>query len=168
MGLPQHTSKSVEWYTPGWIIAAATSLMGAIELDPASCATANEVVRARRFFTKEDNGLAKRWYGRIWCNPPYGRGVRNESNQAIWSRAMLAKYRWGEFHTGLLLLKSATSEKWFQELWSCVPACFFRGRVAFVSPEGGKNSPPHGSALFYFGKQLNSFKNVFSCHGKIC
>jgi hypothetical protein len=47
--------------------------MGGIDLDPASCATANETVRARTFYSRKDDGLKRPWFGRVWLNPPYGK-----------------------------------------------------------------------------------------------
>ena len=61
-----------EWYTPPTIIEAARQLMGSIDLDPASCAEANKVVRAERWFGIKDDALMQPWHGNVWCNPPYG------------------------------------------------------------------------------------------------
>ena len=53
-----------EWYTPGDIIERARAVLGEIDLDPASNAHAQKTVRAKRFYTKDDDGLSKPWSGR--------------------------------------------------------------------------------------------------------
>lgn len=74
-----HTVDSVEWYTPPFIIAAARNTLGSIDLDPASNAIANAIVKATRYFTKEDDAFQQDWNanpnGRfdainIFINPP--------------------------------------------------------------------------------------------------
>jgi hypothetical protein len=49
--------------------------LGEIDLDPASNALAQSWIKAGNFFTIEDDGLKQQWFGRVWCNPPYGRTV---------------------------------------------------------------------------------------------
>ncbi|MBV7328403.1 hypothetical protein KFU94_09110 [Chloroflexi bacterium TSY] len=66
------TSGKTEYYTPAEIVDAARSVMGGIDLDPASSAAANERVQALHFFNKADNGLSQRWFGRVWLNHPFG------------------------------------------------------------------------------------------------
>jgi hypothetical protein len=65
-----HLAESAEWYSPRAFTEAAHEVMGGIDLDPASSAIANTVVRAERFYTETDDGLTKPWEGRIWLNPP--------------------------------------------------------------------------------------------------
>lgn len=69
------TSGDVEYYTPPAIIAAAYLVLGTIDLDPASSATANERVKAVRIFTKADDGLQQEWHGKVWMNHPFGKKV---------------------------------------------------------------------------------------------
>lgn len=67
----QHQTLSVEHYTPPAVIEAARVVLGGIELDPASSPLAQTHVKAERFFTKEDDGLAQPWKARsVFLNPP--------------------------------------------------------------------------------------------------
>lgn len=65
-------SESNEHFTPPDIIAAARTVMGDIDLDPASSAVANTVVRAARYYTADEGGHLQKWQGRVFLNPPGG------------------------------------------------------------------------------------------------
>jgi hypothetical protein len=57
------SERNVEHYTSAPIIEAARRVFGGtIDLDPASCREANRVVRATKFFTKDDDGLQHDWH----------------------------------------------------------------------------------------------------------
>jgi hypothetical protein len=69
----RHSSESVEFYTPEWLVEAARYVLGGIDCDPASSEFANQVVRAPTIYTAERNGLwAPKWEGRVLLNPPGG------------------------------------------------------------------------------------------------
>src|SRR6266496_5442474 len=46
-----------EWYTPPEIIELVRTVLGEIDLDPASCIEAQRTVMAKRFYTKHNDGL---------------------------------------------------------------------------------------------------------------
>lgn len=73
---------AVEHYSNREIIEAARSVLGGIDLDPASCAEANREVRASCYYTKEVDGLALPWFGRVWLNPPGGTLVVTDQDRA--------------------------------------------------------------------------------------
>lgn len=66
----QVSCKSAEHYTPVEYADAAHYVLGAIDLDPASCAAANKRIRARQYYTKAQCGQHRPWFGRVWINPP--------------------------------------------------------------------------------------------------
>lgn len=69
----RHSSASVEHNSPPEIVEAArVALGGRIDLDPASSAKGNAIVKADRFFTAEENGFTRPWFGTVWLNPPGG------------------------------------------------------------------------------------------------
>lgn len=161
-----NSSASNEWYTPAQYIDAAREVMGVIDLDPASCKEANQTVRAKRFYTERDDGLSKPWRGRVWCNPPYGRGERNVSNQDLWSTALIERYAAGEVAEGCMLVNSRTGDLWFQKLWNW-PICFIAGRINFVSNTGFTDAPIQSSVIVYVGPNQARFREVFRRFGRV-
>ena len=155
-----HSSDSNEWYTPAPIIEVARRVLGQIELDPASCAAANEIVQAARYYTIGDDGLRQPWRcNTLWLNPPYGK-TGNRSNQDIWSQQLVQAYRVGLVGEAMLLVNAATDTAWFQALGRELPFCLIAGRLKFWRPEVPADSPTHGSALFYLGPMTHIFKIV--------
>ena len=57
-GTPMLQSISNDWYTPDKYIESVREVLGDIDLDPASCEEANEVVKAKVFYDESDDGLS--------------------------------------------------------------------------------------------------------------
>lgn len=162
-----HSSKTVEWYTPPQYVEAARTVMGSIDLDPASCEVANRlIVRAKHFFDLRQGGLIRHWRGNVWLNPPYGK-TGGFSNQAVWSKKLLDEYHRHNVTQAIGLFNAVPSNTWFRPLWD-FPLCFTYRRIAFVNelmlPQ---KSPTHGNVFVYLGKHPLSFFNVFRDFGKV-
>jgi ParB family chromosome partitioning protein len=136
-------------------------VMGGIDCDPASSTTANEIVKASTFYTKDDNGLTRPWRGNIWLNPPYSHPLVSDFADAVVSR-----YEHGEIRQACVLVNNASETKWFQHLLeSCSALCIVKGRIKFMGPKGG--TPLQGQSIFYFGNVPLAFTAVFRKFGTV-
>ncbi len=152
-----------EWYTPQSYADRARRVMGGIDLDPASSAEANKVIKAESFFTRTDNGLKKKWSGRVWMNPPY-----SQPAIAHFCEKLVNGYKAGDVNQAIVLVNNATETKWFQLLLGVAAAvCFPAGRIKFWSP-GALAAPLQGQALIYCGTRKSAFCDEFSNYGKVC
>jgi ParB family chromosome partitioning protein len=160
--MPTYTSNkpSSEWYTPKHIIDKAREVLGHIDLDPASCEYAQKTVQARMYFDKERNGLDLQWRGRVWLNPPYGRGIRH------WINKLVDEYENGEVEQAITIVNNATDVGWFQPFWD-YSICFPTGRVYFERPGSEADSPAQGSAIVYLGKNNGRFAGHFADLGPV-
>ena len=166
-------TKSNEWYTPSLYIEAARKVLGCIDLDPASCALANETVKATRYFTKMDDGLAQAWSGKTWLNPPYSlegtpRGMVSprESIVKLWIQRLIAEYKGGHVSEAILLTKADPKQRWFQPLWEFL-ICFVPGKILFNRPDAPPEGHMFGSCLIYLGPNEERFIEVFSELGNV-
>ena len=152
-----------EWGTPGEYIELARAVMGGIDLDPASNEHAQRTVQAGRFFTKDDDGLAQPWTGKVWLNPPYSRRLINRFVTKI-----CAEYLAGNVTEAIVLTHSRTDTAWFRKLVNVsICYCNTNGRIRFETIDGVGNSPPTGSTFFYLGEHATRFYDVFQSVGKI-
>jgi ParB family chromosome partitioning protein len=109
-----------EWYTPPEYVEAARKVLGAIDLDPASNAEANKIIKAERFFIAEDDGLNKNWKGRVWLNPPYA------SNLIVHFALKLKNhYERNKVTEAVVLVNNATETAWFNTLIGIASAVVF-------------------------------------------
>jgi ParB family chromosome partitioning protein len=148
------------WYTPPKYIALAREVLGAIDLDPASCSAAQAVVQAGRYYTEHEDGLIQPWFGRMWINPPY-------SAPTPWVRRAITEYREGHIDAALILTNSYTETGWWQDLAAVATMLFFRGRLNFWHPDKTATQNRTGQTLAYLGPDKARFTAIFESHGVI-
>lgn len=147
-----------EWYTPRQYVDAARKVMGAIDLDPASCQEANRTVGATRFYGLEENGLDQEWFGRVWLNPPYSRQLIGR-----FSEKLVCHYLNGGVSQAVVLVNSSTdTERWWRLHCSATLVCFVKGRIRFQHQSlRSDNGPNRGQAFFYFGDKYLRILQLF-------
>lgn len=132
-GIGSHQSASMkkdEWLTPPEVLKS----LGNFTLDP--CAP---IVRpwntAKRHYTINDDGLTKDWFGRVWCNPPYG------LQASKWLKKL------SEHKNGTALIFARTETKMFFEwVWpKAIAILFIRGRLYFHHVDGSRASANSGA-----------------------
>jgi ParB family chromosome partitioning protein len=147
-----------EWYTPDSYIALARMVLGKIDLDPATSAHAQKLIRATRFYTAEKDGLKRNWHGRVWLNPPFAQPAIED-----FVSKMVSEYEAKRVKAAIMLTHNYTDTAWFHEAASTATAiCFTRGRIKFYKPDGGVAAPTQGQAFFYFGRDARKFIRCFS------
>lgn len=183
----RHSSRSVEWFTPPEIVEAARATMGGIDLDPASCESANRVVRAKEYFTRRDDALLRPWHAeRVFLNPPGGRDRDRESRQRRWWFALSSAWAHGLVEQAIFvsfsieLLQTCQVEHAPGPLPLDFPICIPASRVQYMRPtrrrvRGGRSSPPHASCVVYLpprealerAARIESFAEIFGTIGRV-
>jgi hypothetical protein len=163
---------SDEWYTPSRYVEAAREVMNGIDVDPASCEMANQIIKATKYYTREENGLEHPWHGRIWLNPPFGRRQTPgaKTNQGYWILKLIEEYQAGRVTEAILLTTCRPDTSWFASLWQ-FSICFTDHKVGFYTPEAGQIlqevSHAHGTLFVYLGPNEHRFLTLFSKFGRI-
>ena len=117
-----NTSNNPEWLTPKYI----TDVLGPFDLDPCSPGIRRPWDTAKYHIGLPDDGLQWDWFGRVWCNPPYGRKT----------------FKWidklADHGNGIALIFARTETIGFhQHIWAKANGIFFfKGRLAFADING--------------------------------
>jgi hypothetical protein len=133
------TATTHDWLTPPEILQA----LGQFDMDP--CASEHQPWRtAAQQFTIRDDGLAREWSGRVWCNPPYG--------------PFAARFleRCADHGNAIAFVFARTETALFQDhVWPKADAMLFlRGRGQFRLPGGGRSGPAGApSVLIAYGAE---------------
>ena len=99
----------------------------------------DENAKCKKYFTKNDDGLNKDWYGICWMNPPYGREIKQ------WMKKAYNESLKGV--TVVCLVPARTDTVWWHEYAMKGDIEFIKGRLKFGN---AKNSAPFPSALVVF------------------
>lgn len=96
----------------------------------------SENAKCSTFYSPENDGLKKPWFGSCWCNPPYSRNIGKWVKKAIESNTLV-----------VMLLPARTDTKWFHECLRHGEIRFIKGRLKFGE---AKNSAPFPSVIVIF------------------
>lgn len=151
-----------EWYTPPEIVDLARGVLGEIDLDPASNPHAQKVVRAAKFYTKQDDSLTKEWHGRVFCNPPYSTSLVRRFTDHLLHEVDEKRVK-----AAIYLVNNCTDTGWFHALAERFPFCLPKGRFAFYNRKGAKQAARQGQTIFYAGGARAKFAKTFSAIGVV-
>jgi hypothetical protein len=129
----------IEWLTPPDLVKK----LGDFDLDPC-CPINAPFLHAKNNFTTLEDGLSQDWYGRVYLNPPYGRGMD------LWIEKLKL------YGNGIALIFARTETKcFFKHIWNDADALLFvKGRIKFYHVSGlqaGSSGAP--SVFIAYGKE---------------
>lgn len=121
---PVQSLESDERYTPAWVFDHLGLSFGT---DPCSPVGGGDFVPAAHRYTRLEDGLAKQWYGLVWCNPPF-------SNASAFADKFIA-------HADGIFLGPLANARWAQDMLAAADLTWLPADFAFVHPtHAGKRS----------------------------
>ena len=135
-----YSSDKDDWETPQDLFDSISREIGGFDLDVA----ANEDNhKCQAYFTKENSAFDNRWFGNVWCNPPYGREIGK------WVK------RCSEYSgLSVMLIPARTDTKWFHDYIYHNPRAdikFIKGRLHF---NNSINAAPFPSMIVIFRRGI--------------
>ena len=126
---------TVEWSTPTAFFERL-NIVWRFTVDVAA-----DVANAKcaRYYDAAADGLKQDWSGeRVWCNPPYGRGIGD------WVRKAATTVEAAPSTVVVMLVPARTDVAWFHDYCLHAPDChveFLRGRLKFGDSKVGAPFP---------------------------
>lgn len=145
------SSNSAEWETPRDFFEKVNRRFH-FTLDV--CAT-KENSKCKKYYTKEEDALTKRWKGVCWMNPPYGGGID------LWLKKAYSESKKGAIV--VCLVPARTDARWWHDYCMRGTIYFLIGKLTFV---GARWNSPFPNALVIFGKAFNNSGIVRSLRRK--
>lgn len=150
------SSETDEWATPPELLRPLADAVGGFDLDPCSGAERKSI--ASDTYTKADDGLAQKWFGAVWMNPPY-------SEIADWMEKASTEVRREQVDSVIALVPARTSTQWFHNYAAEASAiAFVEGRLQFGDAD---NSAPFPSAVVVFGDVEDDVYSFLSNRGMV-
>lgn len=155
-GIGSHQSANAgktEWLTPPELL----SMLPDFDLDP--CSPINRPwSTAKNHYTIIDDGLKQDWFGRVYCNPPYGSEAKDWLSK-------LANH-----NNGIALIFARTeTAMFFDHVWNKAKALLFlKGRLFFhhVTGEKGYTNSGAPSVLIAYGDECADLLSQVKIEGK--
>jgi transcriptional regulator with XRE-family HTH domain len=127
------------WETPADLAELLSEAVGGFDLDPCAATTVQKYarVKARVLLAVQDDGLTANWFGKVFCNPPYGRSL---------SRWIMKCAMEGERGaTVVALIPSRTDTRyWHHHIAGKADVWMLKGRLKFGD---GSTPSPFPSAI---------------------
>jgi phage N-6-adenine-methyltransferase len=135
------SSKKTEWETPQDFF---DKLNAVFRFGFDVCALP-ENAKCDKFYSPDENGLSKEWYGVCWMNPPYGREIGQWVKKAYESSKTNGA-------TVVCLVPARVDTKWWHDYCQQGEIFFVKGRLKFG---GCENSAPFPNAVVVFRPNVN-------------
>ncbi len=175
----QHSSRSDNWGTPENIINLVHSVIGHPDLDPASNTVHNQLVKANRIITKEQDGLLTKWVENakpitVFINPPGGKKGNKSITKLFWKKLIELKEQ-DLLNEAIFMCFSVEALQNSQ--LDCktpignFPICIPSKRIKFIDQTAQKRqAPAHSNAIAYIPgivDKSNLFYEIFSSLGSV-
>lgn len=142
-------SLSHRWTTPPALLEKLYPIFGIFDLDPCS-PTKNRKhapVKARLYFTEQENGLTLPWVGTVFVNPPYGGQLKT------WIAKAAQEARTNHAPTILALIPARTDTRaWHEHVANQAHIFLLKGRLSFGA---GDMPAPFPSALVLWSQSAH-------------
>lgn len=163
------TRDSDSWYTPVKYIESVRNVLGSIDIDHFSSKEANNVVRAKIYYTKEHDALSMELarFENCYMNPPYSKGLMQRCVDKL-----IEQRKDGVAENTILLCNASTDTKWFHKLMKESTAmCLTCGRISFENIDGKSVSGNTKGQVFFLltedVKIVERFYAEFSKYGYV-
>lgn len=135
-----HGHGRIEYNTPQWLFDALNVEFG-FTVDAAA---AKNNAKCKRYWSAEDDGLAKDWADEVvWVNPPYGKGITTK-----WVAKAYHESKRGA--TVVMVVPVRADAKWWHDYAMKAEVRLFRNRLNFDNDHGAKHYAPFATAVLVF------------------